>query len=335
MDTTFSDDEKRFVLGEMIKVSTIDVYTLVDFIKTHHVEPNWMSMQLPGGRNMNQCFGAVETMFQTKYSPPNLTSFKRKSLSDLVDHPAPKRQAMMAPLEPPVASARVIQPRPPPNGYPPPVPVSISPPVTSTGKKRGRPSKADKEAQARAVYSRMSEYAPITPAPPPLAPLAAQPQREYASSPGYEISSNPSDQKSKKRGFGAIDSPRQTSSSFPLTSPASTTETPRAFPEPLEQVERSTLSPHDRGSIALNSRSPPPPPLLPHIQQQQQDPSQTLPHLHSRQQPLNPYPPSPRNPQPYEPPHRAIDPIFPNRDRTRHDIPKDVPPPVTTVADRS
>ncbi|KAI0883378.1 uncharacterized protein GGS22DRAFT_29672 [Annulohypoxylon maeteangense] len=329
MDTTFSDDEKRFVLGEMIKVSTIDVYTLVEFIKAHHVEPNWMSMQLPGGRNMNQCFGAVETMFQTKYPPPNLTSFKRKSLSDLVDHPA-KRQAMMAPLEPPVTAARVIQPRPPPNGYPPAVPVSISPPVTSTGKKRGRPSKADKEAQARAVYSRISEYTPITPA--PLAPLAAQPQREYASSPGYEISSNPGDQKSKKRGFGAIDSPRQASSSFPLTSPASNTETPRAFPEPLEQVERSTLSPRDRGSIALDSRSPP---LLPHIQQQQPDPSQGLPHLQPRAQPPHPYPPSPRNLQTYEPPHRAVDPIFPNRDRTRHDISKDVPPPVTTVADRS
>ncbi|KAI1410144.1 hypothetical protein F5Y13DRAFT_77556 [Hypoxylon sp. FL1857] len=327
MDTTFSDDEKRFVLGEMIKVSTIDVPTLVEFIRAHQVEPNWMSMQLPNGRNMNQCLGAVETMFQAKFPPPNLTSFKRKSLSDLVEHPA-KRQAMMAPIEPPIAPARVIQPRPPPNGYPPAVPVSISPPVTSTGKKRGRPSKADKEAQARAVYSRLTEYTPITPA--PMAPIAVQPQRDYASSPGYEISSNPVDQKSKKRGgFGAIDSPQPANSSFPLTSPASTTDTPRALPEPLEQVERSTLSPRDRGSIALDSRSPP---LLQHMQQQ--DSSQGLPHLQPRTQPPPPLPPSPRTPYV---PHRGVDPIFPNRDRTRQmsDQLKEAPPPVTTVGNRS
>jgi hypothetical protein len=36
-------------LGEIIKVSAIDVATLVDFIKAHKVEPDWMLMQLPGG----------------------------------------------------------------------------------------------------------------------------------------------------------------------------------------------------------------------------------------------------------------------------------------------
>ncbi|KAI2615469.1 hypothetical protein GGR54DRAFT_290824 [Hypoxylon sp. NC1633] len=329
MDTTFSEDEKRFVLGEMIKVSTIDVSSLVEFIKAHRVEPRWMSMQLPVGRNMNQCFGAVENMFQAKFSPPNLTNFKRKSLSDLVDHP-PKRQAMMAPIEPPIASARIIQPRPPPNGYPPAVPISISPPVTSTGKKRGRPSKADKEAQARAVYSRMTEYTPITPA--PLAPISVHGPREYISSPGYEFSSNPGDQKSKKRGYGAIDSPQQASSSFPLASPAPATDTPRAFPEPLEHVERATLSPRDRGLATLDSRSPP---LLP--LPQQHDTSQGHPHLQPRTQPLPPFPPSPRTPLVYEP-HRTIDPIFPDRDRTRS-IPEQLkdaaPPPVTTVGNRS
>ncbi|OTB07200.1 hypothetical protein M426DRAFT_85178 [Hypoxylon sp. CI-4A] len=286
---------------------------------------------------MNQCFGAVENMFQAKLSPPNLTGLKRKSLSDLVDHPS-KRQAMMAPIEPPATGARSIQPRPPPpNGFPASVPVSISPPVALTGKKRGRPSKADKEAQAqaRAIYSRMSDYTPITPA--PLAPIAAQPQREYISSPGYEISSNPNDQKVKKRGvFGAIDSPQQASSSFPLTSPASTTDTPRALPESLEQVERATLSPRDRGSIALDSRSP----LLPHMQQQQhQESPHVLPYLQPRTQTLPPFTQSPRTSQMYGP-HRGVDPIFPDRDRTRHipDQLKDAPPPpppVTTVANRT
>lgn len=278
---------------------------------------------------MNQCFNAVENMFQTKLPQPNLTSFKRKSLSDL-EHPA-KRQAIMAPLEPPVAPARAIQPRLPPNGYPSAVPITISPPVTSTGKKRGRPSKADKEAQARAVYSRLSEYPPIAPS----APTAVQVQREYATSPGYEFSSNLSDQRPKKRP-GAIDSPQQASSSFPLNSPlASTTETPRALPEPFEQVERATLSPRDRGPMLLDSRSPP---LLPHMQPPPppQDSSQGRPLLQPRTQTLPPFSQSPRTSQVYEP-HRGVDPIFPNRDRSRNisDQIKDTPPPVTTVANRS
>lgn len=281
------------------------------------------------GRNMNQCLGAVENMFQTKYTPPTLTSIKRKSLSDLVDHPA-KRQAMMAPIEPSLAPARVIQPRPPPNGYPASVPVSISPPVTSTGKKRGRPSKADKEAQARAVYSRMTEYPPITPA--PLAPIATPAQREYISSPGYEISSNPGDQKSKKRVHGAIDSPQQASSAFPLASPAPSTDTPRAFPEPLEHVDRATLSPRDRGLMALDSRSP----LLAPMQQQDSSQGHAHPHLQPRTQPPPPFSPTRRIPQVYEH-RRSVDPIFPDRDRTRSmpDQLKDVPPPVTTVGNRS
>lgn len=41
---------QRFVLGEMIKASSIDVHLLVDFIKNNNVEQNWMYMQLPVGK---------------------------------------------------------------------------------------------------------------------------------------------------------------------------------------------------------------------------------------------------------------------------------------------
>ncbi|KAI0013623.1 hypothetical protein F4779DRAFT_344513 [Xylariaceae sp. FL0662B] len=346
MDTMFSEDEKRFVLGEMIKASKIDISTLVEFIRAHHVTPEWMVMQLPGGRNMQQCYNAVQNMFQVNYPPPSL-SFKRKSLSDLVDHP-PKRQAMMAPIEPPIAPVRVIQPRPPPNGYQTAVPVggsltAAAASSSSTGKKRGRPSKADKEAQARANYSRPTEYTPITPA--PLAPINLQPQREYASSsPGYEVASGSADQKPKKRGGmpTTIDSPQPASSSFLLASPRSATDTPRALPEPLEHVDRATLSPRDRGSAPFDARSPP---LLPHLQQQQQqDPSHTHPPSQSRTQTLPPFQPLPRTTtqQAYER-NRSIDPIFPDRDRTRNmpaadRLPKNSPPPpppATTVGNRS
>jgi hypothetical protein len=34
----------------MIKLSQLDVGVLVDFVKAHEIQPNWMHMQLPGGR---------------------------------------------------------------------------------------------------------------------------------------------------------------------------------------------------------------------------------------------------------------------------------------------
>ncbi|KAI0105497.1 hypothetical protein GGR51DRAFT_191015 [Nemania sp. FL0031] len=329
MDTNFSDDEKRFVLGEIIKVSTIDVTTLVEFIKVHKVEPDWMLMQLPGGRNMKQCVGAVDNMFQAKFNPPTVGGSlgKRKSLSalsDLIEQPA-KRQITTAPFhESTHAVVRPLQPRPPPlvnGGYPPPMThISSMPVVSMTGKKRGRPSKADKEAQAqaRAAYARPTEYPPITPAPP--APPMAQPQREYASSPGYEIAGTGADQASKKRPRQtAIDSPRQVSGSFPLASPASTTGTPRALPEPLEHIERTNMSPHDHSSAPITLRSPPLAPLI-----QQHDQPQSHPHILPRPQaPPVPIQPSPRSTQPYEP-YRGPDPIFPDRDRSRS-MPDQVP----------
>lgn len=40
---------QRFVLAEMLKVSQMDVGVLVDFLKNCGVQPDWLSMQLPGG----------------------------------------------------------------------------------------------------------------------------------------------------------------------------------------------------------------------------------------------------------------------------------------------
>lgn len=265
---------------------------------------------------MKQCVGAVDNMFQVKFNPPNLGSFgKRKSLGDLIDQPA-KRQALPAPFEPAHTPAvRLLQPRPPlANGYSHVAPNIINTPaVSTTGKKRGRPSKADKEAQAqaRATYTRSTEYPPITPAPP--APPMAQPRREYASSPGYEIATTSSDQPAKKRPRQtAIDSPRQVSGSFPLASPASTTGTPRALPESLEQIEKANMSPRDHSSAPVNPRSPPLAPLI-----QQHDQPQAHSHVLPRPQPPPvPIQPSLRPAPDYEP-YRGPDPIFPDRDRSR------------------
>ncbi|PNY26202.1 Uncharacterized protein TCAP_03864 [Tolypocladium capitatum] len=61
MDSSpFTPDEKRFVLAEMIKSSTVDIDTLMEFVQANNISPNWMNMQLPHGRNMNQCIQVAE-----------------------------------------------------------------------------------------------------------------------------------------------------------------------------------------------------------------------------------------------------------------------------------
>lgn len=164
---------------------------------------------------MSQCLRAAETMFDKQFLPPVMPMFKRKSFDETSEQIL-KRQAVMSPMErqaypaprsfgsqnASTAQPVSIQPRPSPNGYAaasPSVsaaPVSVTPPVAMPpGRKRGRPSKADKEARARARanVSQSAGYTPITPA--PIAPLPAPPtpQQTYSPSPSatsaYQISS--------------------------------------------------------------------------------------------------------------------------------------------------
>lgn len=111
--------------------------------------------------------------------------------------------------QPPVPPIN-IQPRPAPNGITA-APTTSSPTVltstpTGTGRKRGRPSKADKEAWARANAAQQTGYAPITPAPIAPQPASTQSQPTYSPSPvgqpAYQISSTApaSDTRPKKRG---------------------------------------------------------------------------------------------------------------------------------------
>ncbi|KAH7037739.1 uncharacterized protein B0I36DRAFT_70344 [Microdochium trichocladiopsis] len=352
MDTSFSDDEKRFVLGEMIKVSSIDVPTLVEFIRANQLEPRWLSMQLPGGRNMHQCMGAVDNMFQIKFPPPDLPGYKRSTLSDMVD-PAPKRQAVMMPSEQPMPPARIIQPRPASNSFismsgPPMSTPSAGPSLTATGKKRGRPSKADKEAQARANYSRSVEYAAITPAPPPPATLRSP--REYAASPGYEVSSYPEQKLKKRERQGMTGSPQPQGPSYAMASPVSTAGTPRMLPE---LTDKGPISPEGQKSVPPEKRSPsvlpqfihhhhsyhherPPAPQTQSQQQHQQHQHQH-PHVSHQEAPdsrppsQGPMPPHTQHHPPARPP-AVFDPIFPGRDRSRAGSDRPTPAPAPAAA---
>ncbi|KAK3901046.1 hypothetical protein C8A05DRAFT_16717 [Staphylotrichum tortipilum] len=176
MESFFNEAEKRFVLAEMIKLSQLDVNVLVNFVKAHGIQPDWLHMQLPGGRNMSQCLHAAETMFREPMPPPLISPLKRKSLGDLPDYVS-KRQAIASPgevsprgfapgpgLQPATGPHPInIQPRP--NGYalapPAPSPTVSAAPYNPapTGRRRGRPPKSSQGTW------QVSTYQPITPAP--------------------------------------------------------------------------------------------------------------------------------------------------------------------------
>ncbi|KUI59562.1 hypothetical protein VP1G_06795 [Cytospora mali] len=206
MMDAFTEDEKRFVLAEYIKASQVGTEQLVEFIKSYNLQADWFSMQLPGGRNMHQCMRAASNMLDIELqfpSLPNLEPRKRKSVNDLNEQ-GPKRVASMTPIQyqprplsshpqahPPqhpqpqlqqaLNASRAIQPRPsadattegyrvfqsksPSNGYS----VFQSNP---TVRKRGRPSKAEKEAQARANSNPYSTNTPVPISPKPAIPPA-------------------------------------------------------------------------------------------------------------------------------------------------------------------
>jgi hypothetical protein len=278
---------------------------------------------------MWQCLGAIDKMIPVQHPHlPTSAGLKRRSSGDQGDNLA-KRQAAVPPIEPAIPP-RVIQPRPPPNGFSSKGFFSSGPAVTATGKKRGRPSKADKEAQARASWTR-PEYHRITPAPTGLMPTLA-PQRDFVSSPGYDITSSSSssvDQKARLRGIPNTSDMSPDGGARSLASPALTT--PHAMPEQVEHLGRATLSPRDRVLLPPDSRSP----HLPGQPQSHPIPPQQGPATIHQQ---------PRHGPPYEllrasEPPQVNDPIFPGRDRSRSasgqlatTTPPHAPPPLPLTA---
>ncbi|KAH6605101.1 hypothetical protein Trco_006808 [Trichoderma cornu-damae] len=65
MAASFTQEEKRFVLAEMIKCSTVDIETLARFVKLNVLDPEWMTMQVPLGRNLGQCMQVASLLSTT------------------------------------------------------------------------------------------------------------------------------------------------------------------------------------------------------------------------------------------------------------------------------
>jgi hypothetical protein len=143
MNPSFSREEKLFVLAEMIKASRIDIDSLIRFINHHNIEPDWMSMQIPLGRNMNQCMQFAEHISIAKAPSKRRPSedydypSKRLAFSDQADQNRPTSSPGIlqpaAPSQPMQARAPNCPLESPPQG-----------PAPVLAKKRGRPSRADK-----------------------------------------------------------------------------------------------------------------------------------------------------------------------------------------------
>ncbi|KAH7360842.1 hypothetical protein BKA65DRAFT_547556 [Rhexocercosporidium sp. MPI-PUGE-AT-0058] len=175
MDTQpFSDEEKRFVLAEAIRTSSIPLERLFFFLNDHSQIPSWDDMLVPRGRTLKQCkdvFESLRPSHPAPVFPPHVQNqsqiqshnlpissapspgIKRKSTSGTLEAfssgPAPKRrQSSSDPVIP--ARDRTIRPKPL-NGSP--LSIAASFP-TPEPKKRGRPSKKDVERKQQEAIAR-------------------------------------------------------------------------------------------------------------------------------------------------------------------------------------
>lgn len=201
---------------------------------------------------MHQCMRAASQLLDRELQLPSLPNLKRKSVGDFSEH-VPKRVASMTPIQyqprppplpqpqplaqpqpqpsqlhQPVATSRAIQPRPssdpkqpiaegygvfqsksPSNGYG----VFQSNP---TVRKRGRPSKAEKEAQARANSANYptSTPVPISPKPAISPATSTTPAASHSSTrTAYHTATRPTD--SRSTGGGNIGAAPEMARSLP------------------------------------------------------------------------------------------------------------------------
>ncbi|KAF4956423.1 hypothetical protein FSARC_11559 [Fusarium sarcochroum] len=170
---SFNDQEKRHLLAEIIKNSQLDTKTLEMFVKSNCIEPNWMQMQLPAGRNMAQCIQAAYSLEIQQRGTKRKASFTEPENRSSNDAQSFSSQELPTiPRTPTSSESLAILPRPPampldsrsqhpqPNGPPP-------------KKKKGRPAYAGREVTSHRPFNPR----PIAPRPPPQ--LQPEPQSSF------------------------------------------------------------------------------------------------------------------------------------------------------------
>ncbi|CCE27015.1 uncharacterized protein CPUR_00487 [Claviceps purpurea 20.1] len=148
MDPSFTREEKRFVLAEMLKSSNICVETLWQFVKANQIIPVWIDMQVPLGRTLSQCIQVVQQMAE---APPRRESPSTSRSGEVCRRQQPQltpesRNPRNKGLPSSTLAQLAIRPRPP-AAHDQNLVVSASSPAPaahSQPRKRGRPSRADR-----------------------------------------------------------------------------------------------------------------------------------------------------------------------------------------------
>lgn len=168
MAASFSLEEKRFVLAEMIKCSTVDIERLARFVESNVLDPKWMTMQIPTGRNLEQCM-QVANLLSTAPGHRSSMSQNDHLISNGMNQP---RQ--IAPRTSPGGQTPGAMPTSPGNMSPWQLadgvedrrPVQYEAPSTQVPKKRGRPSRIDRKTAAPARLATIApKPAQLTPGP--------------------------------------------------------------------------------------------------------------------------------------------------------------------------
>ncbi|KAB8295802.1 hypothetical protein EYC80_008625 [Monilinia laxa] len=161
MEMPFTEQEQRFLLAEVIKTSSIPPEKLLVILNESNVNPNWMMMQVPQGRNLASCINTFESLAGRNpnsltpqlpgpiathapffpISSPGLQN-KRKSVSELELTAVDFSRKRRTPGQDVIPAQRNIQPKPAANGSPQAISFA-SPFIGQTPRKRGRPSKID------------------------------------------------------------------------------------------------------------------------------------------------------------------------------------------------
>ncbi|KAK6437342.1 hypothetical protein LTR95_006467 [Oleoguttula sp. CCFEE 5521] len=65
----FSNDEKNYLLAEIIKCASISSTNLLNVVMANQIQPRWEDMPLPPGRSLNACRFAFEELKRAAHSP--------------------------------------------------------------------------------------------------------------------------------------------------------------------------------------------------------------------------------------------------------------------------
>ncbi|PTB67840.1 hypothetical protein BBK36DRAFT_18265 [Trichoderma citrinoviride] len=204
MATSFSLEEKRFVLAEMIKCSTVDIERLARFVEVNVLDPKWITMQIPSGRNLEQCMQVADSLS----SAPGYRS--AMSQNDHLTGSSMNHARQMAPRMSPGGQTPGAMPTSPglmspwqqhPDGVEDRrVHALEAPPGDQAPKKRGRPPRVDRKTAAP------PRLANIAPKPPPLSPGPNTPRTILPATPRQAEAQNPQPQPSA-RALPPLDSP--------------------------------------------------------------------------------------------------------------------------------